>query len=182
MDLGFEEDILAAFEGILSRLRPYLRCGYVFGLPAMDLENALAWRSGTVDSDWTSEGDPSKMPNQKKAWDSLKPCDLLRRRKKRITKEKDNPSWSWASWIGEIDYNYNTWLIIDWYVKWVAEDDSFCPLFEGCTFSAASRGFRLGIDDSDGKWIWAYERYNPGYCIHTNEPTMRFARPIEPGA
>lgn len=46
MNLTFPADILRAFEGILSRLRPYLRSGFHFGLPETEIESALAWRGG----------------------------------------------------------------------------------------------------------------------------------------
>ena len=46
MNLTFPVDILRAFDGILSRLRPYLRSRFIFGLPETEIESALAWRGG----------------------------------------------------------------------------------------------------------------------------------------
>lgn len=91
MALTYSTDILRAFDGILSRLRYYLRSRFIFGLPETELESALAWRGGDT-NDCANE---IRLP--------------LRRRINATTGEDYCPSWSWAGWLGGVHYDYAIW-------------------------------------------------------------------------
>ena len=72
----FDEDVVNAFEGIASLLQPAFRGNFVYGLPETELDLALLWQ----------------------------PASSIRRRINESTGDAMFPSWSWAGWIGEIDY------------------------------------------------------------------------------
>ncbi|OCK73220.1 HET-domain-containing protein, partial [Lepidopterella palustris CBS 459.81] len=70
--MKFNTDIINAFEGLMTKLRPIFRGDFVFGLPTTELESALLWQ----------------------------PTDPLKRRVDEESKALICPSWSWAGWEG----------------------------------------------------------------------------------
>ncbi|KAI4198196.1 MAG: hypothetical protein LQ350_005432 [Teloschistes chrysophthalmus] len=72
--LTYESDILIAFQGIETLLRPLFRSDFIFGLPRSELDSQLLWQHAG-------------------------PCA---RRRDPFTGIAMFPSWSWAGWVGEI--------------------------------------------------------------------------------
>ncbi|KAK3174859.1 hypothetical protein OEA41_002105 [Lepraria neglecta] len=154
MNLTLPADILRAFEGILSRLRLYLRSRFIFGLPETEIESALAWQGG--------EG----LAGSRERTD-LQP---LRRRKDPTTGRDIYPSWSWAGWVGGVHYDYALWPIrpcVAWQVTKEAQE---------FLLSGDSRG----VEGDDHEWKWQQGDNDPGYYVHPSQPQMRFANPTAP--
>ncbi|KAL9584819.1 MAG: hypothetical protein Q9212_001886 [Teloschistes hypoglaucus] len=72
--LTYESDILIAFQGIETLLRPLFRSDFIFGLPRSELDSQLLWQHAS-------------------------PC---KRRRDLVTGFPIFPSWSWAGWVGKI--------------------------------------------------------------------------------
>ena len=154
MNLTFPADMLRAFEGILLRLRLYLRSRFIFGLPETEIESALAWRGG--------EG----LAGSREQTD-LQP---LRRRKDPTTGRDIYPSWSWAGWVGGVHYDYALWPIRPCVVWQVTKEAQQFLL------SGDSRG----VEGDDHEWKWQQGNNDPGYYVHPSQPQMRFANPTAP--
>lgn len=76
-DIGFDNDILNAFQGIASELgNVLLKSEFLYGLPSRLFDLALLWRPAAAGQ-------------------------LIRRRAGSF------PSWSWAGWLGPIQYEEN---------------------------------------------------------------------------
>ena len=76
-DLTYDTDVLNAFEGVQTALRPGFPGGFFYGLPEMFFDMALLWQFRQ---------------------NSFRPTS-----KKRNERNPFFPSWSWAGWKGELD-------------------------------------------------------------------------------
>ena len=76
-EVSFATDILNAFAGIQTRLRPFFRGKFIFGLPTTEIDAALLWR----------------------------PSSSMKRRTHPITRANIFPSWSWSGWVGGVYYD-----------------------------------------------------------------------------
>lgn len=92
--LSREDDVQAAFAGILSRLGPQFAGGFHYGLPEMFFHAALLWQ-----------------PQQK-----------VRRRRRATPSPAGEffPSWSWMGWVGAVDPV--EWFPEEGYVKDISDD------------------------------------------------------------
>ncbi|KAF2129553.1 hypothetical protein P153DRAFT_21496 [Dothidotthia symphoricarpi CBS 119687] len=77
-DMALQEDALKALTGVLSYLQTSFRGSFLYGLPDTEIDQALLWR----------------------------PRDNAIRRKDR-TGRYLFPSWSWAGWIGSVEFEQN---------------------------------------------------------------------------
>ena len=85
--LSYPSDVLNAFKGIESVLRPFFRSDFIFGLPRSEVDSQLLWQ----------------------------PTGSLRRRRDPKTAHALFPSWSWAGWVGEVECNTHEQLSrIEW--------------------------------------------------------------------
>ena len=179
MNLSCEEDVLPAFDGILSKLRSYFRSGYSFGLPNTELESALAWRNGPVESDWTRGSNVTKTSSLPHFRDMTKPYYPLRRRKQLGTEYHINPAWSWAGWVGEVHYNYNLWPVIGMVIDWVVVDDSEASRSSGDppSWALMSTTYLRGASQD---WFWHHGIHNPGYFTDSVDANLRLSNPTAP--
>ena len=76
-NLTYPSDILNAFEGVASRLRPRFRSDFLFGLPRSELDSQILWQ----------------------------PQGPMTRRRDPQTRLPIFPSWSWAGWVGKVRCN-----------------------------------------------------------------------------
>ena len=94
-NLTQEADILNAFSGMLSAFTEYFESKTFCGLPIAALDLALLWtpaqslRVRTIPKPASSPSSPSPLPNQGQLSE---------------VSEMTFPTWSWAGWIGEINY------------------------------------------------------------------------------
>lgn len=77
--LSFSSDALNAFSGKMNYLRPIMRGGFAYGLPETELDEALLWQ----------------------------PMGLLTRRRHPNNGSAMFPSWTWAGWVGSVNYLYD---------------------------------------------------------------------------
>ncbi|MCJ1465915.1 hypothetical protein MMC07_004534 [Pseudocyphellaria aurata] len=83
--LTVEEDMINAFEGIISLLQPAFKCNFLYGLPETELDVALLWQ----------------------------PASEIRRRIAKSTGDPAFPSWSWAGWVSKVDYVWTPHVLDD---------------------------------------------------------------------
>ena len=116
----FDADVVNAFEGITNLLQPAFQCDFLYGLPQTELDLALLWQ----------------------------PVSTIRRRIDKSTGKAIFPSWSWAGWIGRVDYTWTKHVPDDisrvqWQVQgaqsasFVTSDELRAPRFgqhEGWTY------------------------------------------------
>lgn len=90
--LSDESDMINAFQGVAKLLQPAFKGDFIFGLPETELDLALLWQ----------------------------PTSLIRRRVNPETQVPLFPSWSWAGWVGKVDYLWTRHLPddlsrVEWY-------------------------------------------------------------------
>lgn len=136
--LSFSSDALNAFSGMMNYLRPIMRGGYAYGLPETELDEALLWQ----------------------------PMGPITRRKHPKNGGDMFPSWTWAGWVGTVNYLYaDIFSEITW---WATDNEGF-----------SSEEFRYPNEcrhQNDGKW----EHRNAGsqhYYVHSDEPDTFYLHP-----
>ena len=141
-------DMINTFLAFASLLRPGFKGDFLFGLPETELDFALLWQ----------------------------PKSCIRRR---IDPENGNslfPSWSWAGWIGEVEYKWNKHQLddssrVDWQC-WDNNGGNLC-----FRTSEELRAPRCG-DYGDWKYVpnsrgtpYYYQPQNPDiWCLHPTAP------------
>lgn len=129
--LSFGSDALNAFSGIMNYLRPIMRGGYAYGLPETELDEALLWQ----------------------------PMGLITRRKHPDSGSSMFPSWTWAGWVGPVNYIYaDVFSEITW---WVTDNEGF-----------SSEEYRYPKEcrhQNDGKWEHRHAEFWH-YYVHSDEP------------
>ncbi|KAK5656784.1 hypothetical protein OQA88_4332 [Cercophora sp. LCS_1] len=85
--MTLDEDALPGIMSTLGAMRPAFPRGFLCGLPASFLDQALLWRAGEI------------TPSSKRG---------LRRRVPSVETAVCPPSWTWAGWQGYLD-NYMAW-------------------------------------------------------------------------
>lgn len=129
--LSFDSDALNAFSGMMNYLRPIMRGGYAYGLPETELDQALLWQ----------------------------PDGLITRRKHPDSGSAMFPSWTWAGWVGSVDYfEVDVFSEITW---WAPDNEGF-----------SSEEYRYPQEcryQNDGKWEHRHAEFRH-YYIHSDEP------------
>jgi hypothetical protein len=142
-------DILNAFKGIEAKMTSIFRSGFLHGLPQSELDYCLMWE----------------------------PCGKLERRIC-TNNECPNPrfpSWSWAGWIGAVEYK---WLERLSRVRWVdASDQKFTSDEYRAPSSKNSK-----LDVSEWRREWTEERTDWGFRFfhHSSDPDVWFRNPTAP--
>lgn len=145
-ELSFEEDVVNAFEGIVSLLQPAFKCNFLYGLPETELDLALLWQ----------------------------PSSDLRRRVSESTGQPAFPSWSWAGWVGEVDYVWTPHLVDDYSrVKWQIQStgsEEYLTSDQLRSPKAGDHGRWVRIQPSEGaggEAPYYYQPEQPGiWCLH----------------
>lgn len=154
----FDEDVINAFEGIVSLLQPAFRSDFLYGLPETELDVALLWQ----------------------------PTSGIRRRINESTGEPTFPSWSWAGWIGEIDYVWTRHLLDDLSrVQWQVQSTVKTEYLTSDQLRASQSGqhgfweYVENVDPSRQSTPYYYQREHPDiWCLHPTAP--KEARPPRP--
>ena len=155
----FEKDVINAFEGIVSLLQPAFRSDFLCGLPETELDVALLWQ----------------------------PTSVIRRRIDESTGEPIFPSWSWAGWIGEIDYVWTKHLLDDLSrVQWQVQSTSKIEYFTSDELRTPESGqhgvWKYGgdIPKGSGGTPYYYQLDHPDiWCLHPTAPKeARLSRPL----
>ncbi|GFP55952.1 hypothetical protein TASIC1_0006012200 [Trichoderma asperellum] len=112
--LTFSDDIINAFEGISSQLSHHMGNNFLAALPESYLDIALLWT----------------------------PSVLQTRRKSKQSQQTLFPSWSWAGWIGQAEYDApgpdgKEWIELT--TKWYIKDGPAAPRL--------ANGVGMGIDE-----------------------------------
>lgn len=136
--LSFSSDALNAFSGMMNYLRPIMRGGFVYGLPETELDEALLWQ----------------------------PMGLLTRRRHPNNGSAIFPSWTWAGWVGSVNYLYDDiFSEITW---WATDNEGF-----------SSEEFRYPNEcrhQNDGKWEHRHAAFEH-YYVHSDEPDTFYLHP-----
>jgi len=142
-------DIINAFEGIVSLLQPVFKCDFLYGLPITELDLALLWQ----------------------------PKSPIRRRVDTSTGQAMFPSWSWAGWVGEIDYSWMRHLLddlsrVEWQV-WNGADKEYVyvtstQLRAPCSGMFDTWEYVATSDDRSRAGVpYYYQPDNPNiWCLH----------------
>lgn len=162
----FDEDVINAFEGIVSLLQPAFKSDFLYGLPETELDVALLWQ----------------------------PASGIRRRIDKSTGEPLFPSWSWAGWVGEIDYVWTDHLLDDLSrVQWQvhsADEQGYVTSDQLRAPNCGKHGTwgRVEAPGSNRQVTGTPAYYQPEYpdvwCLHPTAPKeARLAHPLLlPGA
>lgn len=144
----FDEDVINAFQGIASLLQPAFRCDFLYGLPETELDVALLWQ----------------------------PASSILRRIDKATGKPLFPSWSWAGWIGEIDYVWTDHLLDDLSrVQWQVQGADKQEYLTSSQLRAPSSGYHESWERVEAPGSMREETGTPSYyqseypdiwCLH----------------
>jgi hypothetical protein len=142
----FDSDVINAFEGIVSLLQPAFKCDFLYGLPETELDVALLWQ----------------------------PKSAIRRRIDKSTGQPIFPSWSWAGWVGEIDYVWTQHLLDDLSrVQWQVQSTKKKEYLTSNQLRAPQSGqhgiweYVLSTGKNDGGPSYYYQPEHPDiWCLH----------------
>jgi hypothetical protein len=152
--ISFHDDAVKAFSGVLSVLRTSFRGNFLYGLPDTELDQALLWQ----------------------------PKASLHRRRDQSGKELF-PSWSWAGWVGGVEYWPNLGLSR---VEW---RDAYTNKY----FTSSRFRRPQSAEPGDAWFQHEWVRGNPGFdreewwpydlCYYEKEnPDMLFLHPVSKGS
>lgn len=165
--MTYDSDVLNAFAGVTSVLRPGFPGGFFYGLPEMFFDLALLWQ-------------PRSFPKGKGS-------------QKSNERNLNFPSWSWTGWKGEIDdrfwrkcFNHIFLLsgmtedyieiapLVKWYKRCSKTHQLWLINNSYHNFRSANHTKTLLLPPN-----WSYdEKEKCYYWKHQNEPSKRFRYPI----
>ena len=153
-EITFEDDFLNAFDGIAQRMRSLFRSDFLSGLPQAELDYCLLWQ----------------------------PCGsgLTRRKMKKKSGEKEEdveifPSWTWAGWIGPVEY---AWCERLSRVEWVDENGQ--QFTSGCFRAPTAAGPKSDASDWETSWVQNWIDWGFRYFHHVANPDVWFRNKTAP--
>ena len=115
-ELTYDEDALAAISGLLTVFSRSFAGGFLYGLPEMLFDSALAWQP-----QWSHTSLRKRKTSGKPSHISFTATDL--------------PTWSWVAWQGMFTFHYGEAVRVNDRQNWIKE---VSPITEWYTSSAPS--------------------------------------------
>lgn len=115
-ELTYDEDALAAITGLLTALSRTFEGGFLYGLPEMMIDCALAWQP-----QWPSTNMRRRQTTGRPSRINFAATDL--------------PSWSWVAWQGMFNHRHGEANRINWSLRYIEETT---PITEWYTSSTPS--------------------------------------------
>lgn len=147
-DITYPHDILNAFTGIAENMRTIFRSDFLYGLPQSELDYCLCWEH----------------------------AGAIERRV--CANGAKFPSWSWAGWLGPVQYSWTNRLSR---VRWVLHetDERLTPDDYRSPLPAGGHGTGGGLAWRD-EWMEKWSHSGFRYFYHPSDQAAWFRSPTAP--